>query len=219
LILPLRVLAAAVKPNSTKRMGVGAGPDISEGLKVAVDLGADVLNLSFGIPASSIDPDASVPYARVIRYAAHYGCVLVAATGNSGLEEQYYPAAHPEVIAVGSVDAHGRRSRFSTWGAHVALCAPGENVASASVRAYQVNSGTSFAAPFVAGAASLLVARARRAGASLTVPELRDVLVRSAAPLGTGVNKETGHGLLDVLAAIRLLDADLEKRRKGAAAS
>jgi len=215
LLLPIRVLAAALKPNGNRRLGIGALTDINAGMKVCVDLGADVVNMSFGTPATSVDPNATRPHARVIRYALHYGCVLIAAAGNSGLEEKYYPAADPDVIAVGSVDAHGRRSRFSTWGDHVALCAPGENIISAGVRGYQANSGTSFAAPFVAGVASLLVARARRAGVRLMGTEVRDVLTRSAAPLGSGVNKETGHGLLDALAAVKTLDAMLAQRRKG----
>jgi len=217
LLLPLRVLAAAMKPTANKRMGIGALSDINCGLKVAVDLGANVINMSFGTPAMSVDPNATLPHARVIKYATHYGCVLVAAAGNSGLEEKYYPAAHPEVIAVGSVDANGARSRFSTFGDHIALCAPGENIVSAGRRGYQVNSGTSFAAPFVAGVAALLVARARRAGVRLTGSDARDVLVRSAARLTKDYSKETGHGLLDALAAVRLLDDVIEKRRKGSA--
>ena len=209
MILPLRVLAAAVKPQGSRRMGVGALSDINAGMKVAVDLGADVINMSFGTPANAVDRQATVPHARVINYANHYGCVLVAAAGNSGAEETYYPAAHPDVIAVGSVDGGGRRSRFSTWGEHVALCAPGEDIVSAGLRGYQVNSGTSFAAPFVAGAAALLVARARRAGVALNSARTKDLLVRSAAALGGGPNRETGHGLLDAAAALRLLDAEI----------
>jgi subtilisin family serine protease len=212
MILPLRVLCAAVKPGGTRRMGVGALCDINAGMKIAVDLGAHVINMSFGTPAASVDEKATVPHARVIRYATHYGCVLVAAAGNSGLEEKFYPAAHPEVIAVASVDEAGRRSRFSTFGDHVAISAPGENIVSASLRGYQMSNGTSFAAPFVAGAAALLLARARAAGVHLDPPRVRDLLVRSATRLGVeGVCKETGHGLLNVAAALRLFDAERRK--------
>jgi subtilisin family serine protease len=214
LLLPVRVLAAAVKPQGSRRMGVGALSDINAGMKVACDLGADVINMSFGTPASSVDDRASQPHARVIAYALHYGCVLVAAAGNSGKEEKYFPAAHPDVIAVGSVDGEGRRSHFSTFGDHVALCAPGENIVSAGQHGYQVNSGTSFAAPFVSGAAALLVARARRAGVPINGAKVKELLTRSAAPLGaSGFNRETGHGLLDIAAAVRLLDAELGRPR------
>jgi subtilisin family serine protease len=208
-LLPVRVLAAAMKPAGLRRMGVGALCDINAGMKVAVDLGADVINMSFGTPAASVDQQATVPHARVIRYATHYGCVLVAAAGNSGVEELFYPAAHPAVIAVASVDREGRRSRFSTFGKHLALSAPGEQVISAGRRGYQANSGTSFAAPFVAGAAALLVARAKRYQVRLDGAAVKDLLIRSAAPLGGGgFSRETGHGLLDVAAALRLFDAE-----------
>jgi len=209
LILPVRVLAAAVKASGSRRMGVGALCDINAGMKVAVDLGADVINMSFGTPAASVDTQATVPHARVISYASHYGCVLVAAAGNSGADERFYPAAHPDVIAVASIDPEGRRSRFSTFGEHVALSAPGENIVSAGRRGYQVNSGTSFAAPFVAGAAALIVARARRAGVRIDGRAVKRLLTRSARPLGPGgFSPETGHGLLDVAAALDLFDAE-----------
>jgi subtilisin family serine protease len=215
LLLPIRVLAAAVKKNANKRIGVGALDNINAGLKICIDLGADVINMSFGTPASSIDDKATLPHARMVKYATHYGCILVAAIGNSGMEEKFYPAAHPEVIAVGSVDAQGRRSRFSTWGEHIALCAPGENIVSSGLRQYVTNSGTSFAAPFVTGAIALLIARARQTGLRLTGPQVRTLLTESAEPLGGRFNKETGHGLLDVAAAIRLLDTRLAQPRQG----
>jgi len=209
LLLPIRALAAAVGPSSSKRVGVGALADISAGLKVAIDLGAEVINMSFGTPETSTDPQAPKPHSRVVRYAAQLGCLLIAAAGNSGKQERFYPAALPEVIAVGSCDADGRRSRFSTWGDHVALCAPGERIVTVSLRGYQRSTGTSFAAPFVAGVASLLVSRARRAGRKLDGTSVRRLLTASAAPLSGGFNPETGHGLLDALAALRLLDAEL----------
>lgn len=209
MLLPVRVLAAARDGKTGKVVGVGALPDINAGLKVAVDLGADVLNLSFGTPASAV-PDGPPPHHDIVSYAAHRGCTLVAAMGNSGLREQYYPAAFPEVIAVGSVDADGRRSAFSTTGAHIALSAPGEHIVSAGRRGYEAGSGTSYATPFVTGAAALLLARARRHNRKLTGTEVRKLLMDSASPLG-GVNgtPDTGSGLLQVASALHALDAAL----------
>ena len=72
-----------------------------------------------------------------------------------------------------------------------------------------MNSGTSFAAPFVAGAAALIVARARRAGVRIDGRAVKRLLTRSARPLGPGgFSPETGHGLLDVAAALDLFDAE-----------
>jgi subtilisin family serine protease len=213
MLLPVRVLAAALDNRSNKVVGVGALPDINAGLKIAVDLGADVLNLSFGTPESAV-VDGPRPHEDVIQYATHYGCTLVAAMGNSGRRETYYPARFDEVIAVGSVDKDDHHSRFSTTGDHVALCAPGEGIVSAGRQGYEAGSGTSYAAPFVTGAAALLVARARRQKRKLNGSEVKQLLVDSARPAaGDAFNPETGHGVLDVASALRRLDAALSSRQ------
>jgi subtilisin family serine protease len=218
LILAVRVLAGALDERRNKRVGVGCQPDIDSGMKVAVDLGADVINMSFGTPASSLDAAASPPHSAVVAYAAGMGCTLVAAAGNSGLDEVIYPAALPEVICCGSVDAHGRRSAFSTQGAHLTLAAPGERILSCGQQGYQLSSGTSFAAPFVAGVASLMKARARRAGRTLDGARTKSLLIEGCRPLGPGgFSRGTGHGQLDALAALQALDRWLQRSAEGAA--
>lgn len=224
-VLPMRVLAAAraMGDGGGQLLGVGALGDIDAGLKLAVDRGADVINMSFGTPADSVDPHAGRPHEEVVAYAAARGCVLVAAAGNSGSRADFYPAALPDVIAVGSMGADGRRSRFSTYGPHLALCAPGESVISTGVHLYRRSSGTSHAAPFVTGAAALLVARALRRGRRLSVEGVRRLLTESARQANgrRGFDVETGHGLLDAAGALRLLDEVLdaagEDRREGSA--
>jgi subtilisin family serine protease len=207
LILPIRVLAAALLEAKQKLMGIGCLPNINAGMKVAIDMGANVINMSFGTAESALDEHDPRPHAEIVDYAEHYGCVLVAAAGNSGKEERYYPAALPQVIAVGSADEGGRRSRFSTYGDHVALCAPGERIVSAGRTGYRLSSGTSHAAPFVAGAAALILARARRSGRQLKPGDVKRLLMESARPLGSGgFSPETGSGLLDMRAALRKFD-------------
>jgi subtilisin family serine protease len=206
LMLPVRVLAAAMTAGAQRPSGIGAEANINCGMKVAVDLGADVLNLSFGTSEHDIDAEAPKPQAPVVAYAKRYGCVLVAASGNSGAVERFYPAALPDVIAVGSVDAAGKRSTFSSYGDHVALCAPGESIVSCGIEGLREGSGTSYAAPFVTGAAALAIAHARRRGLALTAQDVRDLLVSTAAPLPGSTAHETGAGLLDVAAALRKLD-------------
>lgn len=214
LVLPIRVLAAARSGRRPKPVGVGGLSDINAGIKVGVDLGAKVFNWSFGTPATSLKPGDPLPHARVVRYAERHGCVMIAAAGNSGAAERYYPAALPEVIAVGSVDAAGRRSSFSTYGEHVSVCAPGERVVSTGRQGYMVSTGTSHAAPFVAGIAALLVSFARRRGRELDGGDIRRLITESAAPLGGGgFHPETGHGLLDALAALRRLGRELDGGR------
>ncbi len=213
LILPIRVLAAAQTPGRKKPMGVGGLSDINAGLKCCVDLGAKVINMSFGTPASSLKEDDPLPHAKVVQYANHYGCVLFAAAGNSGIEEKYYPAALPDVICVGSVDSLNKRSGFSTYGEHVSIMAPGERIVSTGIKGYMVSSGTSHAAPFVSGVAALLVSRARRFGKDLNCSDIRRILEATAVTLNGGFNGETGHGLLNAASAIDFLDRDLSKNR------
>jgi subtilisin family serine protease len=208
LLLPVRVLAAALSRDGRRPSGIGAEANINAGVKVAVDLGATVLNLSFGTSEHDLDPHAPKPQEEVVRYAARNGCVLVAASGNSGRAERYYPAALPEVIAVASVGADGRRSAFSSYGDHVDLSAPGERIVSCGLSGLNEGSGTSYAAPFVTGAAALVVARARRRGRTLTPEEVRSLLVSTTTPLRDAPPNEIGSGLLDAEAALKRLDAE-----------
>src|SRR4029079_18926873 len=180
LMLPIRVLAAAAPRSGGHRVGVGALSDIDCGLKVACDLGADVMNMSFGTPASAVDAGAPPPHAEVVRYAAAAGCVLVAAAGTSGRDEAFYPAALPEVIAVASVDDELHPSTFSSRGPHIALAAPGERILSLGLHGLQRSTGTSHAAPFVAATAALLMARAGRANRKLDCAAVRHLLTTSA---------------------------------------
>ncbi|MFI5896827.1 S8 family peptidase [Actinoplanes sp. NPDC051513] len=210
-VLPIRVLAAATHAGAgpdAERFGVGAITEINLGLKVAADLGADVLNLSFGTPESALDPYAPPPHEAIISYATRAGCVLVAAAGNAGSTEAYHPAVDPRVIAVGSVSPTGARSSFSSYGDHIALSAPGERVIGVGRHSYRRATGTSHAAPFVTGACALLVSRARAAGASAGPERVRSWLTggarRSHAP-----PREVGAGVLDVVGALARCDADL----------
>lgn len=208
LALPIRVLAAALSRSSHRRVGVGVLSDIDCGIKVACDLGADVLNMSFGTPESLVDAGAPPPHAEVVRYAAAGGRVLVAAAGNNGREERFFPAALPEVIAVGAVDDAGLPSSFSTRGAHVALAAPGERVASIGLRGHKRATGTSHAAPFVAAAAALLLARARRRGVVIDGAAVRRLLMSSAQRVDADP-MAVGAGILDAEAALRAFDAEV----------
>lgn len=83
---------------------------------------------------------------------------FVAAAGNDGAAQLRYPAAYPEVLAVGAVDARLRRSRWSNYGRLLDLVAPGEDLWTVDERgAGYFASGTSFAAPLVSAALALSV--------------------------------------------------------------
>jgi subtilisin family serine protease len=222
LCLPIRALAASYVPGSKSLSAVGRSDDIDLGVKTAVDLGARVVNLSFGTPASALRPDDPLPHIDVVRYALRRDCVLVAASGNQGDEVAFYPAALPGVIAVGACGADGRPAHFSSRGKHVALCAPGEGIPAAVLSGYSQVSGTSFAAPFVAAAAALLIARASRQGIPISAFNVRSLLIDGAAPFAGGFDSTgCGAGVLDCAASLRaldsLLDDSLDQEREGTA--
>ncbi|WP_295386053.1 S8 family serine peptidase [uncultured Thiodictyon sp.] len=208
-LVPVRVLGAALGGGG-RRIGIGAIANIDQGMKRLIDLGVKVINMSFGTPASALGPDDPLPHAEIVRYALDRGCILVAASGNSGATECYYPAAHPGVIAVGAVTQAGLPARFSTRGSHVALCAPGQSIRTCDLHGLTSASGTSFAAPFVAGVAALLAARAERRAYPLMPEQARAILMASARPFADPHQEGCGAGILDALAALEQLDAAID---------
>lgn len=213
-VVPGRVLGAAVGANG-KRVGIGAIANIDQGMKRLVDLGAKIINMSFGTPESALAADDPRPHEEIVKYALARGCILVAASGNSALNEHFYPAAHPGVIAVGAVDSAKRPASFTTRGGHVALCAPGAGIWTCGLEGYAKASGTSFAAPFVAGVAALLVARANRRAFPLDGPMARRILIESAQAFGNGDREGCGAGIVDALAALRRLDQIIDDADAG----
>lgn len=203
-LVPARVLGAARQ--GTSRVGIGALANIDNGMKRLIDLGVKVINMSFGTAQSALAEGDALPHLEVVRYALARGVILVSASGNSGLEERYFPAAHEGVIAVGSVDDDLSPSSFSTRGEHVSLCAPGHAVWTCSLDGLLPMSGTSFAAPFVAAACALLAARAERRAWPLDGELAADLLRSTARPFSNGAQPGCGAGVLDAAAALHALD-------------
>jgi subtilisin family serine protease len=209
--IPIRVLTGAILPGRPQPVGIGSLVDIDRGLKVAMDLGADVLNMSFGTPQSALDANDPVPHEEVVRYGALRGCVMVAASGNSGQEEYFTPACLDGVIAVGACRADDTPAPFSTRGDHVALLAPGVRVLSATLKGqYGMVTGTSFAAPFVAATAALLLSQARKDAYPLEAAGVLRLLTGSARPLRAGTETGHGAGVLDAFGALVALDREID---------
>jgi len=168
--------------------------EVAEGIYWAANHGADVISMSLGGPESSLTLQSAVDY------ASSKGCVIVAAAGNDAAKpgyvpgSVYYPAAYPEVIAVGSIKEGDTRSAFSQYGPALDLVAPGEDIWSIWPDNYLVGlDGTSPAAPHVAGVAALLLSAHPEAPAST----VKSVLESSAQDLGpAGFDNEFGNGLV-----------------------
>lgn len=205
-VLVVRVLATM--RSGDRLVGAGIVDNINAGIKWAVDQGADVINMSLGIRHSG----GGLPHADVIRYALARGVTVVAASGNDGTDEKYYPGALPGVIAVGATDASGAVARFSSYGAPVWIVAPGSNVYSSYANGgYTFASGTSQAAPFVTGAVALLKSQALSRGVRLGDAAVKEILRHTAdKPDQHARSPRSGFGMLNLLDACRLLDQMLE---------
>lgn len=124
-----------------------------EGILYAAVNGAHVINCSFGGGgASNFGRD-------IVEMAIGMGSVIVAAAGNSNEDEPSYPASFDGVISVASVNLNsGVKSGFSTYHSSVSVSATGSGILSTVFNNnYGTSSGTSMAAPVVAGLAALMV--------------------------------------------------------------
>ena len=204
-LLPVRVLAAMQRDG--ERYGAGLVDNINQGVKWAVDQGADVINMSLGVRHEG----GGLPHEDVIDYARRAGVTVVAAAGNDGREELYYPGALPGVITVGAMAGEGDVAPFSTYGHQVDLIAPGEEIYS-SYRdgGYAFATGTSHAAPFVTGAVALLKSFGRAFGRRLTDGQVKHLLKHTADRIDRRFkHPKAGFGRLNIADALRLAEAKL----------
>lgn len=183
---------------------------MTEAIYYAADNGARVINISAGgLSPSNIVKDA-------LDYAISKKVTVVAAMMNSGLQQKFYPAAYPGVIAVGATDPEDKIAYFSCQGDHISVCAPGHHIFSLSHlydTAMVVMSGTSQATPHVAGVAALLLAQ----DSTRTAAQIKTLIETSAEDvIGDskdlpGWDKYYGNGRLNAFRALTNAGAGITK--------
>lgn len=191
-ILPIKVLTAQKE---------GSAQGIAVGLRYAADQGAHIAVLSLGKNTGSrLIIDA-------IDYARERHLFIVAAAGNENSAVPFYPAAYPGVFAVSATTRTDQRYSHSNYGAYIDVSAPGDDIFSTypdlgnQYGGYLSMSGTSMAAPFVAGLAALLLAQ----NPDRTPDDLARLISTTALDLGQpGRDPIYGHGRIDPVAALAL---------------
>ncbi|MEZ3159649.1 S8 family serine peptidase [Microbacterium sp. BWT-B31] len=174
---------------------------IAAAMRWAVDNGADVINLSL----TTNEPDWDPSWDDAFLYAFDHDVVVVVAAGNrgSGTTRVGAPATIPGVLTVGGVDPSGRASvDASTQGITIGVSAPSEELLGVSADGRLVRwSGTSGAAPIVAGIAALV----RAAHPELDAANVINRIIRTARPAAgqtAAPDPLYGYGLVDAAAAV-----------------
>ena len=162
---------------------------IAQAIRYAADINSHVINLSLGGPGCNNALTDAVNYAHFDK-----GVTVVAAAGNDG-GSVGSPASVAASIAVGATNSYDQLADFSNRGTNLDITAPGVAVWSAVPQStYDAWSGTSMAAPFVAGVAALLYA----ANPNLTNEQVREALFKGAEDRGSaGYDTTFGHGRLN----------------------
>jgi len=168
------------------RKGNGWLSDIIAGLEWSVANGVDVINMSL----------STISYSQTFHDSVtavyNSGIVIVAAAGNDGGDVNY-PAAFSEAVAVSATDDNGMVTVWSSRGPEIDLAAPGLYINSTyRGGTYRIESGTSMAAPHVAGVVALIL----ETRPALSVEEVRSILTSSADSLGLPEDQQ-GAGIVD----------------------
>ena len=181
-VMPIRVL-----DNS----GSGTLANVARGITYAADNGAKVINMSLGGSGTSTLQQA-------VDYAASKGVFQACAAGNDNTSSTSYayPGAYANCFAVASTTSTDARSSFSNYGTWVEVAAPGSSIYSTWLNSgYNTISGTSMAAPHVAGLGGLLASQ------GLTGTQIRDRICSTSAKI-TGTGSFWTCGRIDANAAV-----------------
>ncbi|MCH2179588.1 MAG: S8 family serine peptidase [Mariniblastus sp.] len=193
---------------SLKVIGNGSNADVARAIDYATDNGAKITNNSYGYAGTNVG--GSQVMSDAIERAKDSGVLYIVAAGNSrsgtpasDVDGNFnswpaeYSKVHDNVITVSAIDEDGSFASYSHWGDEsVQIAAPGTQIASTYTESsYVYLSGTSMAAPHVAGAAALLWAERP----DMNYLEIKAAMLETARP--DHLNLVT-NGVLDLGAAM-----------------
>ncbi|HEX9774481.1 MAG TPA: S8 family serine peptidase [Actinomycetota bacterium] len=178
--------------------GVATAADLASGIDHAVSVGARVINMSLGLLETSTAVQAAISVAH------DAGALSVAAAGNNGNNQPFYPAWHAGVMSVTATDEADRPAPCTNHSNHTSVAAPGMNVLSMDTRTESgygtAGCGTSTAAPHVSALAALLFAQ----NPSRSPEDVRSIIERTADDdrFAPGIDEYFGHGRINVQRAL-----------------
>jgi len=184
--------------------GTGSGDIASavEAIDYAASHGAQVINLSWGTDAQS------VTLADAIERAGRRGVVVVCSAGNGGRDIEstpYYPASYslPNMVSVAATDSSDQLASWSNYGqSHVSIAAPGMDILTTKMMGgYWTISGTSAAAPLVAGVAGLVKTMRPQLSSSNVVA----AIASGARQVSALTGKVSAGGIVNVAGALAAL--------------
>ncbi len=182
--------------------GFGDEDDVAAGILYAIEMGAEVINMSFG------DNTFSYVLRDVIKYAYSQNVVLVASSGNSGSDLPHYPSGYSEVISVGNSTSEDYVSANSNFGSTIDLVAPGTSIITTSKNnSYSEVSGTSASAPFVSAGAALILSLQ-----DFTNDEVKEILKSTSDDIdAAGWDEKSGGGRLNLFRAVSVIAPSIVK--------
>lgn len=186
---------------------------IAKAVLNAVDLGADIINMSLG---GSTKKDEFL--AEAIEIARESGALIVCAAGNytgSGVQGTVdFPASDSNTIAVSAVKQSGASFEFdnsySKYGSEITVAAPGTNIKSLGLKE-EVKSlkGTSMACALVSGEAALIKSYLP----GTTADRIRECIINTCLDLGeSGQDTLYGYGVIQPLQALEVFNKDNHKK-------
>lgn len=123
--------------------------DVARGITQAAQDGSTIINLSLGSAQDS-------PYLRdVIQQVSDQGALVIAAAGNNGSTDAFYPAAYDSTLAVTATGRSGQLTPYANRGGFVDLAVPGSTVVQMGGQSWVVQ-GTSVSAAYASGMAGAL---------------------------------------------------------------
>lgn len=159
----------------------------------------DIVNISQGWTQNGIPSDVKKELEKVIhQVVVDKGIPVIAAAGNTGNEQYFWPAGFQDVVSVGAVDIEKKTAWFTTMNNEVDLCQIGVDVHVADLDGgYTMASGTSFACPIVTQIAVTLLSKYKaKFGKRMAEPDLYAALLNNTIDVDIeGIDKKTGAGL------------------------